>query len=105
MAYVNVADWKSDQVADWLKGAKTYYNNLINNCWSSILCYFFLGLDSVIVPYIKYFIDTDVNGQKLLDMQPNDLDKIGVLKIGHQELILEAVDLLRNFVSLQILNY
>ncbi|XP_060838603.1 uncharacterized protein LOC132920327 [Rhopalosiphum padi] len=74
MAYVNVADWKSDQVADWLK-----------------------GLDSVIIPYIKYFIDTDVNGQKLLDMQPNDLDKIGVQKIGHQELILEAVDLLRNF--------
>jgi len=33
-------------------------------------------------------------------MQPNDLDKIGVQKIGHQELILEAVDLLRNFVSL-----
>lgn len=32
-------------------------------------------------------------------MQPNDLDKIGVQKIGHQELILEAVDLLRNFVS------
>lgn len=61
---------------------------------------FFLGLDSVILPYIKYFVDTDVNGQKLLDMQPNDLDKIGVLKIGHQELILEAVDLLRNFVSL-----
>ncbi|XP_060861305.1 uncharacterized protein LOC132938470 [Metopolophium dirhodum] len=74
MAYVNVADWKSDQVADWLK-----------------------GLDSVIIPYIKYFIETDVNGQKLLDMQPNDLDKIGVQKIGHQELILEAVDLLRNF--------
>jgi len=22
MAYVNVADWKSDQVADWLKGIK-----------------------------------------------------------------------------------
>ncbi|XP_050432070.1 connector enhancer of kinase suppressor of ras 2 [Adelges cooleyi] len=74
MAYVNVADWKSDQVADWLK-----------------------GLDSVILPYIKYFIETDINGQKLLDMQPNDLDKIGVRKIGHQELILEAVDLLRNF--------
>lgn len=32
-------------------------------------------------------------------MQPNDLDKIGVHKIGHQELILEAIDLLRNFVS------
>lgn len=61
--------------------------------------YYLIGLDSVILPYIKYFIDTDVNGQKLLDMQPNDLDKIGVQKIGHQELILEAVDLLRNFVS------
>jgi connector enhancer of kinase suppressor of Ras 2 len=56
-------------------------------------------LDSVILPYIKYFIDREINGQKLLDMQPNDLDKIGVCKIGHQELILEAVDLLRNFVS------
>lgn len=44
-------------------------------------------------------MDIDINGQKLLDMQPNDLDKIGVRKIGHQELILEAVDLLRNFVS------
>lgn len=32
-------------------------------------------------------------------MQPNDLDKIGVHKIGHQELILETIDLLRNFVS------
>lgn len=61
-------------------------------------CYF-IGLDSVILPYIKYFMDIDINGQKLLDMQPNDLDKIGVRKIGHQELILEAVDLLRNFVS------
>lgn len=61
-------------------------------------CYF-IGLDNVILPYIKYFMDIDINGQKLLDMQPNDLDKIGVRKIGHQELILEAVDLLRNFVS------
>lgn len=61
--------------------------------------FYLIGLDSVILPYIKYFIDTDVNGQKLLDMQPNDLDKINVRKIGHQELILEAVCLLRNFVS------
>lgn len=38
-------------------------------------------------------------------MQPNDLDKIGVRKIGHQELILEAVDLLRNFVSYKNVTY
>lgn len=37
-------------------------------------------------------------------MQPNDLDKIGVCKIGHQELILEAVDLLKNFVSIKKLS-
>jgi len=97
MAYVNVADWKSDQVADWLKGIHNFIKYLI--IFSRIYNFFLIGLDCVILPYIKYFIDTDVNGQKLLDMQPNDLDKIGVQKIGHQELILEAVDLLRNFVS------
>lgn len=99
MAYVNVADWKSDQVADWLKGILDKKKKQICfNLQTFLLCYF-LGLDSVILPYIKYFIDIDVNGQKLLDMQPNDLNEIGVYKIGHQELILEAVDLLRNFVS------
>ncbi|XP_054264542.1 uncharacterized protein LOC128987620 isoform X2 [Macrosteles quadrilineatus] len=74
MAYVNVAEWKPDQVTDWLK-----------------------GLDSVIVPYIHSFLNNQVNGQQLLNLGPDDLEHFGVFKLGHQELILEAVELLRNF--------
>jgi len=33
MAYVNVADWKSDQVADWLKGK---FTNLYNNQYRGV---------------------------------------------------------------------
>lgn len=59
----------------------------------------FLGLDSIIVPYIHSFLNNQVNGQQLLNLGPDDLEHLGVLKMGHQELILEAVELLRNFVS------
>lgn len=38
----------------------------------------------------------NVNGQRLLNLQPEDLDRLGVLKIGHQEIIFEAVEYLRN---------
>ncbi|XP_065201837.1 CNK3/IPCEF1 fusion protein isoform X2 [Planococcus citri] len=74
MAYVNVADWKPEQVAEWLK-----------------------GLDNVVLQYIRLFVEKNINGQQLLDLQPNDLEEIGVYKIGHQEIILEAIDLLKNF--------
>ncbi|KAI5712963.1 hypothetical protein M8J76_014220 [Diaphorina citri] len=74
MAYVNVADWKPDQVADWLK-----------------------GLDVSIHRYVESFLNNHVNGQHLLNLQPDDLEHHGICKVGHQEIILEAVDHLRNF--------
>lgn len=74
MAYVNVADWKPDQVADWLK-----------------------GLDLSIHRYVESFLNNHVNGQHLLNLQPDDLEHHGIFKVGHQEIILEAVDHLRNF--------
>lgn len=74
MAYVNVADWKPDQVADWLK-----------------------GLDLSIHRYVESFLNNHVNGQHLLNLQPDDLEHHGIYKVGHQEIILEAVDHLRNF--------
>uniref|UniRef100_A0A8D8T9K1 Connector enhancer of kinase suppressor of ras 3 n=1 Tax=Cacopsylla melanoneura TaxID=428564 RepID=A0A8D8T9K1_9HEMI len=74
MAYVNVADWKPDQVADWLK-----------------------GLDVSIHRYVESFLNNHVNGQHLLNLQPDDLEHHGIYKVGHQEIILEAVDHLRNF--------
>ncbi|XP_066991200.2 uncharacterized protein cnk isoform X2 [Anabrus simplex] len=74
MAYVNVAEWKPEQVTEWLK-----------------------GLDNAVGSYIHSFLNNEVNGQQLLNLRPDDLDHLGVHKLGHQELILEAVEHLRNF--------
>ncbi|XP_046471196.1 serine-rich adhesin for platelets [Neodiprion pinetum] len=74
MAYVNVAEWKTDQVCEWLK-----------------------GLDNSVLPYVHSFMNHVVNGQQLLNLRPEDLEHLGVLKLGHQEIILEAVEYLRNF--------
>lgn len=60
---------------------------------------FVAGLDSVVVPYIHSFLNNKVNGQQVLNLGPDDLEHLGVYKLGHQELILEAVEYLRNFVS------
>ena len=59
----------------------------------------FSGLDSSILPYLQLFLNNQVNGQQLLNVRSEDLDNIGVKRLGHQELILEAVEHLRNFVS------
>ncbi|KAK2578688.1 hypothetical protein KPH14_011657 [Odynerus spinipes] len=74
MAYVNVAEWKTDQVCEWLK-----------------------GLDNSVLPYVHSFMNHGVNGQQLLSLRSEDLEHLGVLKLGHQEIILEAVEYLRNF--------
>lgn len=58
------------------------------------------GLDGVILPYIPMFLSNEVKGQQLLNLRSDDLENIGVYTIGHQELILEAVGQLRNFVSI-----
>ncbi|XP_014260560.1 connector enhancer of kinase suppressor of ras 2 isoform X2 [Cimex lectularius] len=73
MAYVNVAEWKTDQVTDWLK-----------------------GLDNSILLYIQSFSNNRVNGQQLLGFGPDDLEHLGIYKIGHQEIILEGIEHLRS---------
>nr|XP_045594564.1 uncharacterized protein LOC123755796 isoform X1 [Procambarus clarkii] len=72
MAYVNVVEWCPDQVSEWLK-----------------------GLDEAILPYIHYFVNNQVDGKRLLQLSPDDLPSLSVTKIGHQEIILQAVELLR----------
>lgn len=105
MAYVNVADWKTEQVAEWLKGLMKnilFFTRL--SLSSSYFDYeytyisFCLGLDDVVLQYIRLFVDKNINGEQLLDLQSDDLEDLGVTKIGHQEIILEAIDLLKNFV-------
>lgn len=76
MAYVSVSDWRPEQVTEWLK-----------------------GLESCLQPYIHSFANNEINGQQLLHICPDELTHLGVSKIGHQELILEGVELLSNFVS------
>lgn len=49
------------------------------------------------LPYVHSFTNNKVNGQQLLNLRPEDLEQLGVLKLGHQEIILEAVEYLRNF--------
>ncbi|XP_073989557.1 connector enhancer of ksr isoform X3 [Rhodnius prolixus] len=73
MAYVNVAEWKPDQVTEWLK-----------------------GLDNSVLGYIHSFLNNQVSGQQLLSFGTNDLEHLGVYKIGHQEIILEGIEYLRN---------
>nr|CAD7448172.1 unnamed protein product [Timema bartmani] len=58
------------------------------------------GLDNAVLAYIHSFLNNEVNGQQLLNLRPDDLNHLGVHKLGHQELILEAVEHLRNFVNL-----
>lgn len=49
------------------------------------------------LPYVHSFTNNKVNGQQLLNLRPEDLEQLGVIKLGHQEIIIEAVEYLRNF--------
>uniref|UniRef100_A0A3B3ZEW4 Uncharacterized protein n=1 Tax=Periophthalmus magnuspinnatus TaxID=409849 RepID=A0A3B3ZEW4_9GOBI len=66
-----VSKWSSSQVVDWMK-----------------------GLDDCLQQYIKNFERENVGGDQLLRITHQELEDLGVSRIGHQELILEAVDLL-----------
>uniref|UniRef100_A0A1A9WNI7 Connector enhancer of kinase suppressor of ras n=1 Tax=Glossina brevipalpis TaxID=37001 RepID=A0A1A9WNI7_9MUSC len=74
MAYINVAEWSPDQVTDWLK-----------------------GLDDSMYSYVYSFANNEVEGRQLLNIRPYELEQLGMLSIGHQEIVLEAVENLRNF--------
>ncbi|KAJ8348232.1 hypothetical protein SKAU_G00268210 [Synaphobranchus kaupii] len=53
-----------------------------------------LSLDDCLQQYIKNFEREKINGEQLLHITHQELEELGVTRIGHQELILEAVDLL-----------
>ena len=52
------------------------------------------GLDDCLQQYIKNFEREKISGDQLLRITHQELEDLGVSRIGHQELILEAVDLL-----------
>ncbi|XP_067107800.1 connector enhancer of kinase suppressor of ras 2 [Osmerus mordax] len=66
-----VSKWSTSQVVDWMK-----------------------GLDDCLQQYVGVFEHGGVCGERLLRISHAELEELGVSRIGHQELILEAVDLL-----------
>uniref|UniRef100_A0A3B5BB46 Connector enhancer of kinase suppressor of ras 3-like n=1 Tax=Stegastes partitus TaxID=144197 RepID=A0A3B5BB46_9TELE len=52
------------------------------------------SLDDSLHQYIPSFQQQQVDGEKLLRMSHQELLTLGVARVGHQELVLEAVDLL-----------
>lgn len=70
------------------------------NCFHVVLSVWFPpGLDDCLQQYIKTFEREKVGGDQLLRITHQELEDLGVSRIGHQELILEAVDLLCALVS------
>lgn len=65
-----------------------------------IICVFAAGLDDCLQQYVCVFERGGVCGERLLRISHAELEELGVSRIGHQELILEAVDLLCALVSL-----
>jgi hypothetical protein len=57
------------------------------------------GLEFITTSYIKAFANNQVDGAQLLGFRPYELQELGIVCVGHQEIILEAVEQLRNFVS------
>ncbi|TMS17323.1 Connector enhancer of kinase suppressor of ras 2 [Larimichthys crocea] len=53
-----------------------------------------MRLDDCLQQYVKSFEREQMGGEQLLHITHQELEELGVTRIGHQELILEAVDLL-----------
>lgn len=66
-----ITKWTPKQVVEWMK-----------------------GLDDSLQQYISNFEREKISGEQLLKITHQDLEELGVARIGHQELVLEAVDLL-----------
>ncbi|XP_077094777.1 connector enhancer of kinase suppressor of ras 3-like isoform X1 [Siphateles boraxobius] len=66
-----VTRWTPKQVVDWMR-----------------------GLDDSLQQYVHNFEREKINGEQLLKISHQDLEELAVARIGHQELVLEAVDLL-----------
>lgn len=57
------------------------------------------GLDDSLQPYIPNFEEANITGAQLLTLNYEDLENLGVIAIGHQVLILDAAELLKQMVN------
>lgn len=66
-----ITHWTPTQVVNWIR-----------------------GLDDSLHQYISNFEREKIDGEQLIKISHQDLEKLTMTRVGHQELILEAVDLL-----------
>jgi hypothetical protein len=57
------------------------------------------GLDDCIARYAEFFVTSDVTGAQLFAITSDELMEMGVMKIGHQEMLLNSISLLEAIVS------
>lgn len=67
-----IRKWTPLQVSDWMR-----------------------GLDECLQPYVSSLQLQGVSGAELLGLSHTELQSLGMTRVGHQEALLEAVDLLR----------
>lgn len=96
--YVNVNEWSPEQVADWMRGMSYIFLQEHQRICSNLLL-FFEGLDDTLLPYIQFILEKEINGHRLLSTTVEDLSVFLIDKLGHQEIFMGAIDLLRDFVS------
>ena len=72
--------------------------DICNRIPFSLFCVL-VGLDDCLQQYVHKFEREKINGEQLLQISHQDLEDLGISRIGHQELVLEAVDLLCALVS------
>lgn len=56
-----------------------------------------IGLDNNMYKYVVSFTNNEIKGHQLLNIRPYELEELGMRAIGHQEIVLGAVEHLRNF--------
>ena len=59
-----------------------------------------IGLDSTVAGYADCFAQAEVTGRRLLMLTNDDLELIGINKLGHQEVLLQSIALLQALVRL-----
>lgn len=50
--------------------------------------------------YLTSFTNNQIDGNRLLNIRPYELEELGITLIGHQEILLESLEVLKNIVSL-----
>jgi len=63
------------------------------------MCHF-AGLDRSVSGYAECFQQAGITGRRLLMLTNDDLERIGVKKLGHQEVLLQSIAMLQLLVRL-----